>query len=90
MADWAQGDLAECIDDEWYHSGGGRMPADQAPRVGQSFLVTDVGGVQCGETFIATLHFPDFPAFMWEAVRFKKIHPKGEDRMVPRKEAVPA
>lgn len=87
---WLLGDLAECIADDWQRYDGS-APVTALPQLGCIYMVSKVKieTLQKGET-VVMLNFPEFGRDNFWAIGFKKVHPKGEDMRVSRREAVPA
>ena len=86
--DWAISDLAECINDDW---GDGIEASAPLPKHGDKLMVSGVKKIRIsGDAYIVLSFISIGPDYRYWAEHFRKIKPKGEDRMIPRREAVPA
>lgn len=86
--DWALGDLAECINDDW---GDDIELGSPLPKRGDQLMVSDTARIRFdGDIFLVLTFVSIGPNYRYWSEHFKKIRPKGEDRLIPRKEAVPA
>lgn len=89
--DWAPGDLAECVDDNWRDFDGGDLPADLFPSRGNVSMVTGTR-MLChpvrGPTL--TLKLMGWPLLWLEHIAFRKVPPRFEEPRVKTREEVPA
>lgn len=83
MTDWQIGDLAECIRDDWENPDAPIIPT--APKIGDQRMVvdTDVAISFCSDCrrshAMLGLSFIGGDGWYWQADRFRKIEPKGQD-----------
>lgn len=89
--DWKAGDLAVCVQDNWFR--GGFIPMIVAPRKEQVVRVVGVkldGGCQCGNCSpnVLYLNFAEFGPDWYYAGGFRKVRPDGTEEKVDRQEGL--
>lgn len=77
--DWVPGDIAECIDDDWFIMGTAEPPSFKHPVLGTKAMVLDVESKPHG-FYLGLLGFPE----LWNAAQFRKVvlTENGADRVV--------
>lgn len=81
--DWDIGDIAICINDQWYYLNGGPPPDVKHPKKGQSYMVTSIFPLH-DRVFLALVGMGDS---IWDSVSFTKQNDPPEERT--RKQSAP-
>lgn len=91
--DWAPGDLAECIDDDWREMDGAPLDARGLglPIIGSVHMVKGVSivGMRDGKPAVV-LRLVGQCVDWLEAIAFRKVPPRYEEPRVKAREEVPA
>jgi len=80
---WEVGDLAECIEDEFYDGENWELISDSPARRGV-YLVIDIVPNEYEGQMVGYLRFPDWPGMIWTPEHFRKVPPKGQELDVRR------